>query len=75
MGCNIVITNKGDAPEYFGNHAFYCDPGKPESILAAVEKASESQYNDNLHEMILHRYTWQQAATETLKAYQQTVKL
>jgi glycosyltransferase involved in cell wall biosynthesis len=73
MGCNIVITDKGDAKEYFGNNAFYCDPGKPESILAAVEKASDSKYNENFHEMILKRYTWQQAATETLKAYQQTI--
>ena len=75
MGCNIVITDKGDAKEYFGNNAFYCDPGKPESILAAVEKASHSEYNENLHEMILKRYTWQQAATETLKAYQQTITI
>jgi len=75
MGCNIVITDKGDAKEYFGSHAFYCDPGKPESILEAVEKASESDYCENLHDMILERYTWQQAATETLKAYNQTIAL
>ncbi|MDB5023650.1 MAG: glycosyltransferase family 4 protein [Mucilaginibacter sp.] len=73
MGCNIVITDKGDTREYFGNTAFYCDPGKPESILAAVEKASSSKYNESLHEMILKRFTWKQAATETLKAYQQTI--
>jgi glycosyltransferase involved in cell wall biosynthesis len=75
MGCNIVITNKGDAPEYFGSYAFYCEPGNPESILAAVEKASQSEYDENLHNMILNRYTWKQAATETLKAYQQTITL
>jgi glycosyltransferase involved in cell wall biosynthesis len=75
MGCNIVITNKGDAPEYFGDHAFYCDPGDPQSILAAVEKASKSKYDEDLHEMILNRYTWKQAATETLKAYKQTITL
>jgi glycosyltransferase involved in cell wall biosynthesis len=73
MGCNIVITDKGDAKEYFGKNAFYCDPGNPESILAAVEKASDSRYNESLHEMILKKYTWKQAATETLKAYQQTI--
>ncbi|MGZ3810206.1 MAG: glycosyltransferase family 4 protein [Mucilaginibacter sp.] len=75
MGCNIVITDKGDAKEYFGNNAFYCDPGRPESILAAVEKASISQYNENMYEMILKRYTWEQAAKETLKAYNQTITL
>jgi glycosyltransferase involved in cell wall biosynthesis len=73
MGCNIVITDRGDAKEYFGSNAFYCDPGVPESILVAVIKAAHSRYNENLHEMILNRYTWKRAATETLKAYQQTI--
>ena len=70
MGCNIVITDRGDAKEYFGNNAFYCDPGDPESILAAVEKASRSHYNEALRETILKKYTWKQAAIETYKAYQ-----
>lgn len=73
MGCNIVITNKGDAQEYFGNDAFYCDPSNPRSILAAVENASSCGYNENLHQTILKKYTWKQAALQTLRAYQQTV--
>ena len=73
MGCNIVITDKGDAKEYFGHHAFYCNPGKPESIFEAVKKASESPYDENLYNLILNRYTWEKAATETLKAYKQTI--
>ncbi|HVS93574.1 MAG TPA: glycosyltransferase family 4 protein [Mucilaginibacter sp.] len=70
MGCNIVITDKGDAKEYFGSNAFYCDPADPASILAAIEKASRCRYNEDLHEMIMKRYTWKQAALQTLKAYQ-----
>jgi len=70
MGCNIVITDKGDAKEYFGNHAFYCNPGQPESILGAVVKASRSKYNEALNETIQKKYTWKQAALETYKAYQ-----
>ena len=73
MGCNIVITDRGDTKEYFGSNAFYCEPSEPESILVAVIKASHSPYNENFHEMILNRYTWKRAATETLKAYQQTI--
>ncbi|MGN6639147.1 MAG: glycosyltransferase family 4 protein, partial [Mucilaginibacter sp.] len=75
MGCNIVITDKGDAGEYFGDKAFYCDPGDPQSILQAVERASDTPYNEDLHKMIIERYTWKQAAIETHKAYQQTVTL
>jgi glycosyltransferase involved in cell wall biosynthesis len=73
MGCNIVITDKGDAKEYFGGNAFYCDPGKPESILAAVERAARSTYNEQLYDTIQKKYTWKQAAAETLKAYQKTI--
>ncbi|HTK21175.1 MAG TPA: glycosyltransferase family 4 protein [Mucilaginibacter sp.] len=73
MGCNIIITDRGDAKEYFGTHAFYCNPARPESIFEAVKKASESTYDENLYNLILKRYTWQQAATETLKAYKQII--
>ncbi|MGZ3756974.1 MAG: glycosyltransferase family 4 protein [Mucilaginibacter sp.] len=70
MGCNIIITNKGDAPEYFGDEAFYCDPASPESILYAVECASAAAYNPALRQKILEKYTWKQAAIQTQQAYQ-----
>jgi glycosyltransferase involved in cell wall biosynthesis len=73
MGCNIVITDKGDTREYFENDAFYCDPAAPESILAAVEKASTAGFNQHLREKILDKYTWAKAAIQTLKAYQTAV--
>lgn len=73
MGCNIVITDKGDTREYFGNEAFYCDPVRPESILGAIELASTAIVNSSLREKILEKYTWAQAAAQTLKAYQLTV--
>ena len=73
MGCNIVITDKGDTREYFGDYAFYCDPASPESILAAVEKASSAPFNEKLQQKILSQYTWEQAALQTLKAYQSAV--
>ena len=69
MGCNIVITDKGDTREYFENEAFYCDPADPKSILNAVEKASKAPLNENLRQKILKNYTWKQAALQTLKAY------
>jgi len=75
MGCNIVITDKGDTKEYFGTNAFYCNPGEQQSILAAVEKASNSGYNEDLHDMILKKYTWRQAAKQTYNAYQQTISI
>jgi len=70
MGCNIVITDKGDTREYFENYAFYCDPAAPQSILNAIIKASSMPSISPLREKILSKYTWQHAAEQTLKAYQ-----
>jgi glycosyltransferase involved in cell wall biosynthesis len=70
MGCNIVITDKGDTREYFGDDAFYCEPSNPESILHAVEAAAKAPLNQRLRNKILEQYTWKQAAIQTLKAYQ-----
>lgn len=70
MGCNIVITDKGDTREYFGDDAFYCDPGEPKSILAAVERAVSADLNEGLRQKILAKYTWEHAAVQTKKSYQ-----
>ena len=69
MGCNIVITDKGDTKEYFEEYAYYCDPGSPASILEAVKKAASEEFNEQLREKIFTHYTWQITAQETLKAY------
>lgn len=69
MGCNIVITGKGDAKEYFGEEAFYCDPSSVESIREAVEHASISPVDSKLQQKILEKYTWEIAAQKTLDAY------
>jgi glycosyltransferase involved in cell wall biosynthesis len=74
MGCNLVITDKGDTREYFEDDAFYCDPADVESIVKAVERASTAEHNPDLRERILQKYTWAQAAKCTLAAYQQIVQ-
>jgi len=71
MGCNIVITDKGDTREYFEGDAFYCDPADAESIRRAVERAAVAEHKPYLRERILQKYTWAQAAKCTLAAYQQ----
>ena len=53
MGCNIVITEKGFTREYFGDDAFYCEPGDPESIYNAVENAAQSDCRIALQQKIL----------------------
>lgn len=74
MGCNLVITDKGDTREYFGNQAVYCSPGSPESIYAAVEKASVLPIDENLQIKISKQYTWQLAGYHTSAGYKKIIK-
>jgi glycosyltransferase involved in cell wall biosynthesis len=74
MGCNIVITDRGYASEYYDGHAFYCDPESPSSILGAIEKASEEENNEVFQKKIFTDYTWKIAASKTYEAYQKIVK-
>ncbi|XZF16652.1 glycosyltransferase family 4 protein [Chitinophagaceae bacterium MMS25-I14] len=69
MGCNIVVTDKGDTMDYFGDNAWYCDPDDPGSIKNAVDAAFNAPYNEKFRQYILTHYTWEAAAKETLEAY------
>lgn len=73
MGCNIVITDKGDTKEYFANHAIYCLPYSPESIYTAVEKASLLPYDKTLQSKIATYYTWQRASLCTAQGYKNII--
>jgi glycosyltransferase involved in cell wall biosynthesis len=71
MGCKIVITDKGDTKEYFKDYVYYCDPGNPASIRSAILEAAHNPINLNLRTHVLNNYTWDIAAKQTLKAYNQ----
>ncbi|WP_374951390.1 glycosyltransferase family 4 protein [Mucilaginibacter sp.] len=75
MRCNIVITDKGDTKDYFGNYAFYCKPESPESIRAAIEKALTAKFDNALAEKIETQHTWRRAAEQTLAAYNVALKI
>jgi glycosyltransferase involved in cell wall biosynthesis len=74
MGCNIVITEKGDTREYFENYGFYCDPNSPASIFAAVEKAASASFSEQLRETIYSKNTWPRAAELTKKVYHSVLR-
>jgi glycosyltransferase involved in cell wall biosynthesis len=69
MGCNVVIADKGDVREYFGDLAYYCEPASPESIAEAIELALKNPVNKALQEKVMTEYTWERAAEQTLSAY------
>lgn len=70
MGCNLVITDKGDTREYFGDYAYYCDPDSVESIRQAIVTAYESPVNPRLKSEIREKFTWEKAAGKTLEGYE-----
>lgn len=75
MGCNLVITEKGDTRDYFGDFAFYCEPDDVNSIRDAIRRAYEAPYpNRALQEHILSYYTWEKAAGKTLEGYRLALK-
>lgn len=75
MGCNIVVTDKGDTRDYFGDDAWYCDPDSVESIRNAVDAAYKAPFNEAFRERILRDFTWERAAEETLATYKQVLKV
>lgn len=68
-GCPIVTTDRGCTREYFGTWAEYCDPSKPESIHAALDRALAMARTDKLRDHVLANFTWDRAARQTLEAY------
>lgn len=75
MGCNIVVTEKGDTRDYFKDDAWYCNPDDTDSIKDAVDKAYNAPYDPAFKERILKNYTWERAAEETLAGYKNVLKL
>jgi glycosyltransferase involved in cell wall biosynthesis len=69
MGCNLVVSDRGDTREYFGDSAFCCEPGDPASIREKVEQAMNAPFNEAFRQHILQHYTWEIAAAKTLQAY------
>jgi glycosyltransferase involved in cell wall biosynthesis len=69
LGCNIVVTDKGDVKEYFRDYATYCEPQDIQSIKKAIELAYNYENNEELKNYILENYTWNKTAQKTKEAY------
>jgi glycosyltransferase involved in cell wall biosynthesis len=70
MGCNLVITDKGDAREYFDGFAEYCDPADEGSVAAAIARAHAAPLSEALQAKVRGDFTWERAADCTLRAYE-----
>jgi len=73
MGCNVIVTDKGDVRDYFQDDTWYCDPSDPSSILEAVSAAYQAPFPTPLVERIHKVYNWEKAAQRTMLGYQYAV--
>lgn len=75
MGCNLVVGSGGDTKDYFNNVASFCHADNMESIRSALTTELQKSSNFNFREYVLQHYTWEQAAKETLTAYQKALNI
>lgn len=68
-GCNILTTDRGSVSEYFGNKVDYCDPFSQQSIEAGIKLSMGRKSDLSLRKLIMEKYTWEEAAKQTKKAY------
>jgi glycosyltransferase involved in cell wall biosynthesis len=69
MGCNVVITDRGDTREYFGDRAFYCEPDSVDSIRDAIRSAYNAPACTGLTNHISKNLVWEKAVEKTLEGY------
>jgi glycosyltransferase involved in cell wall biosynthesis len=68
---NVVVTKRGYARWYYKQNAWYCDPADLSSIKASVfEAMNSSKGSRSFSDRIKKEYTWENYATQMLKAYQ-----
>jgi glycosyltransferase involved in cell wall biosynthesis len=60
----VVITRRGSTRDYFGDTAIYCDPARPASVQAAIERAwhTPPQGRAGLAQRIKSDWTWPEVA-------------
>lgn len=73
MGCKLVVGAGGDTRDYFKNHAWYCGADDLESIKEALKNAMEADADNTMRNIILEKYTWRNAAQETIAAYKKVL--
>jgi len=72
-GCPNVSTKLGGLEEYVGPHSLYCNPYSVAHIRQQVLRALELPRNAEGAAFVRSRYTWENAAKQTLAGYEQAL--
>jgi glycosyltransferase involved in cell wall biosynthesis len=68
-GCNLVLTQRSSAPEYFKESAVYVNPASIADIRNKILVAYDKPKNNQIKEHVLSNFTWEKVAERTLEAY------
>jgi glycosyltransferase involved in cell wall biosynthesis len=68
--CKVIHTKNGFGREYFGDTTSYCDPGSTISIRQTIHNTMFSDTVLSAQSNQLTRYTWENTATELIRAYE-----
>jgi glycosyltransferase involved in cell wall biosynthesis len=78
-GCPVVVSNVTSLPEVCGDAGFYVNPLDVESIAAGIEKVlRDGELRQSMIEKGLERaklFSWEKAAKEHLKVFEELVNL
>jgi glycosyltransferase involved in cell wall biosynthesis len=69
-GANVVTTTRGGMRDYFGDLAWYADPGDDEGLRAAVQSALATPPRADLARHVRQHFRWEQSASLLLQVYQ-----
>ena len=67
--CDLVVSSRGTAYDYFGDKAAYCGPTEIDKIRATVLKSYYKENDRGLRSHILNNYTWNKIALKTRNIY------
>lgn len=70
MGCNLVVTEKGDTRFYFNENAEYVDPNSVVSIADGIRRASKKNQDPHFRKFVVENFNWDVAARQTLAGYE-----
>jgi glycosyltransferase involved in cell wall biosynthesis len=75
MGCNLVVTDRGDTKYYFDDLVEYVEPGNVESIRDGLTRAMEAHIDPSLSRRIAENFTWEHTARQTVSGYEKALEI
>jgi glycosyltransferase involved in cell wall biosynthesis len=69
QGANVVATQSGGPPDYFGDHVDYVNPKSVTSIRDALARAWNRPRDGKLRDHLLTNLTWEASARSLATAY------